>query len=596
MNLEGIKETWFVDFEYQSTEGERPIVNCMVAHELRTGRTLRCFSKELAGHRVPPFNCGGNSLVVAYFASAEMGCFLSLGWPFPVHLLDLYVEYRRMRNGTLGPGESPSLVAALAWLGLQRFIPAQKDEMRELSLRGGFYTVEEQEQLLDYCQADVMALKPFLKKLLPDISEKSALLDGNYIKAVALMEHTGVPLDTNLYGLLKRHWKTMKLKLVKQVDKETDFYDGFSFRRERFSQWLTQRNISWPLLPTGTLQLDKEAWKRMTKLYPQLTQHAQLRETLSALKELKLPMGSDGRNRCLLSPFKSKTGRNQPSTTRFIFGLPAWLRSLIKPPEGYAVAYLDYRQQEFAIAAALSGDKNMIRAYRSGDPYLEFARMAGAVPPGATPETHPQERKLYKLCALAVQYEMGPAALASSLGKSTAHARKLLQDYRKAFAEFVRFKEDYALSVNVTGTASTRTGWRMQVNPLTKGTTVRNFPIQAAGAEMLRLACYELTRQGITLCCPIHDAILIMARVEDIENEVAKAQDTMEAASRVITGGLTITIDQHIVCYPDRYMNEDRGRGVFECVMEILAELEETAPQQLETALATALPFTNRSI
>ncbi|SVB39954.1 uncharacterized protein METZ01_LOCUS192808, partial [marine metagenome] len=295
----------------------------MVAHELRTGRTLRCFSKELAGHRVPPFNCGGNSLVVAYFASAEMGCFLSLGWPFPVHLLDLYVEYRRMRNGTLGPGESTSLVAALAWLGLQRFIPAQKDEMRELSLRGGFYTVEEQEQLLDYCQADVMALKPFLKKLLPDISGGPALLDGNYIKAVALMEHTGVPLDTNLYGLLKRHWKTMKLKLVKRVDKETGFYDGFSFRRERFSQWLTQENISWPLLPSGTLQLDKEAWKRMTKLYPQLTQHAQLRETLSALKELKLPMGSDGRNRCLLSPFKSKTGRNQPSTTRFIFGLPA---------------------------------------------------------------------------------------------------------------------------------------------------------------------------------------------------------------------------------------------------------------------------------
>ena len=130
MNLEGIKETWFVDFEYQSTEGERPIVNCMVAHELRTGQTLRCFAKELAEHRVPPFNCGGNSLVVAYFASAEMGCFLSLGWPFPVHLLDLYVEYRRMRNGTLGPGESPSLVAALAWLGLQRFIPPQKEEMR----------------------------------------------------------------------------------------------------------------------------------------------------------------------------------------------------------------------------------------------------------------------------------------------------------------------------------------------------------------------------------------------------------------------------------------------------------------------------------
>ena len=40
----------------------------------------------------------------------------------------------------------------------------------------------------------------------------------------------------------------------------------------------------------------------------------------------------------------------------------------------------DFSQQEFAIAAALSGDEKMQAAYRSGDPYLSFARQAGAVP------------------------------------------------------------------------------------------------------------------------------------------------------------------------------------------------------------------------
>lgn len=596
MNLDGYQEIWFIDFEYQAEDGERPVVNCMVAHELRTGQTLRYFTEELRGCRVPPFNTGPDSLVVAFFASAEMGCFLALGWAFPLHLLDLYVECRRLRNGTLGTRESSSLIGALAWLGLQHFIPPQKEEMRELSLRGGPYTGNEQRQLLDYCQADVMALKPLFKKLLPNISKQAALLDGNYMKAVAFMEHTGVPLDTNLYGLLKTHWNAVRLKLVQKVDKETGFYDGFSFRRERFGQWLAQRNISWPLLPTGTLQLDKEAWKKMTKLYPELTAHAQLRETLSALRDLKLPMGRDGCNRCLLSPFRSKTGRNQPSTNRFIFGLPAWLRGLIKPPKGHAIAYLDYRQQEFAIAAALSGDVNMIKAYQSGDPYLAFARMAGAVPSGATRETHPKERKLYKLCALAVQYEMGAASLGASLGKSTVHARTLLHNYRKTFAGFARFKEDYALTVNVTGVASTRTGWKMQVGTGAKGTTVRNFPIQAAGAEILRLACYELTRQGITLCCPIHDAVLIMTTVEDIEPVVARASAIMEAASRIITGDLTITIDRYIVRYPDRYMDEDRGRDMFGHLLGILAEMEKTTPSQLEANLATAPPFTNIDI
>ena len=45
-----------------------------------------------------------------------------------------------------------------------------------------------------------------------------------------------------------------------------------------------------------------------------------------------------------------------------------------------AVAYVDREQQEFAIAASLSGDAAMQAAYLTGDPYLAFAKQAGAVP------------------------------------------------------------------------------------------------------------------------------------------------------------------------------------------------------------------------
>ena len=65
-----------------------------------------------------------------------------------------------------------------------------------------------------------------------------------------------------------------------------------------------------------------------------------------------------------------------------------WVRGLIRPGPGTALAYVDYEQQEFGIAAALSGDPAMMDAYRSGDPYLAFARQAGAVPAEATKQTH----------------------------------------------------------------------------------------------------------------------------------------------------------------------------------------------------------------
>ena len=71
------------------------------------------------------------------------------------------------------------------------------------------------------------------------------------------------------------------------------------------------------------------------------------------------------------------------------------------------MVYIDWSQQEFGIAAALSGDKLMKEAYASGDPYLTFAKQAKAVPNDATKESHPEERDQYKGCTLAVQYGMG---------------------------------------------------------------------------------------------------------------------------------------------------------------------------------------------
>ena len=129
------------------------------------------------------------------------------------------------------------------------------------------------------------------------------------------------------------------------------------------------------------LATDDDTFKMMARRFPdQLGPIRELRYTLSQLRLNDLAVGSDGRNRCLLSAFQAKTGRNQPSTSRYIFGPSCWLRSLIRPSPGRSVRHVDWSQQEFAIAAALSGDQSMMAAYLAADPYLEFAKQAGAVP------------------------------------------------------------------------------------------------------------------------------------------------------------------------------------------------------------------------
>ena len=99
-----------------------------------------------------------------------------------------------------------------------------------------------------------------------------------------------------------------------------------------------------------------------------------MRVTLANMRLSDLPVGSDSRNRCSLAPFRSITGRNQPSTSNFIFGPAKCLRGLIRPEEGCGLAYIDFISQEIAIAAGLSGDGLMARHYGRATPTLVLRR------------------------------------------------------------------------------------------------------------------------------------------------------------------------------------------------------------------------------
>src|SRR5262249_31111674 len=159
-------------------------------------------------------------------------------------------------------------------------------------------------------------------------------------------------------------WEGIKVGLVARIDADYGVYEGQSFREDRFAAYLAREGIPWPRLDTGRLDLKDDSFREMARAYPQ--QIGPLRELRHALSQLRLndlAVGPDGRNRCLLSAFGARTGRNQPSNSKYIFGPSAWLRGLIRPREGRAVAYIDWEQQEFGIAAALSGDKAMRAAY-----------------------------------------------------------------------------------------------------------------------------------------------------------------------------------------------------------------------------------------
>jgi hypothetical protein len=158
--LEPFREVWSVDFEFTIRDGERPEPICMVARELGSGVALRLGPDELAGLRAAPFPTDAGVVMVAYFASAELSCFLALGWPFPANVLDPYVEFSNRTNGLPCP-YGRGLLGALAYYGLPSIECVEKEEMRQLAMRGGPFTASEVEALIRYCESDVGGAKRY---------------------------------------------------------------------------------------------------------------------------------------------------------------------------------------------------------------------------------------------------------------------------------------------------------------------------------------------------------------------------------------------------------------------------------------------------
>jgi DNA polymerase I-like protein with 3'-5' exonuclease and polymerase domains len=217
-------------------------------------------------------------------------------------------------------------------------------------------------------------------------------------------------------------------------------------------------------------------------------------------------------------------------------------------------------------------------AYQSGDPYLALAKQVGAVPADATKQSHEAVREQYKQAVLGTQYGLEAEGLARKLGIQPIAARHILEGYRRTFSVFRKWSDGAVERAMLTGELSTVFGWHVHPAPDRKNPrkppnerSLRNFPMQANGAEMMRLACIRGTEIGIKICAPVHDAVLIEAPLDRLDDDVTRMQEVMAQASRAVLNGFTIGSDAKIVRYPERYMDK-RGEKMWDVVNRVVKE------------------------
>jgi len=112
-------------------------------------------------------------------------------------------------------------------------------------------------------------------------------------------------------------------------------------------------------------------------------------------------------------------------------------------------------------------------------------------------------------------------------------------------------------------------GWRMIVDESANERSLQNFPMQSNGAEMLRLACCLATENGIKVCCPVHDALLVEAEEENIDEVVQNTIHWMNTASKDLLDGFVLRTEVETVIHPIHFQPA-KGKDIWNRIQGFL--------------------------
>jgi DNA polymerase I-like protein with 3'-5' exonuclease and polymerase domains len=181
-------------------------------------------------------------------------------------------------------------------------------------------------------------------------------------------------------------------------------------------------------------------------------------------------------------------------------------------------------------------------------------------------------RAMFKTVVLGIQYGLGPRSLAIRTGVSLSEACEILARLRAQFHVFESYAQSVVDHAGLHLEIGTPFGWYMKCPSGINPRTVRNFPIQSAGAEILHVASVLAERRGIPIVAPIHDAFVAEAEV-GLEEEASLALDrVMRDASRVVLRGYELPTDSQII-RPGEHYYDERGESMWTTVSELLAKL-----------------------
>lgn len=223
------------------------------------------------------------------------------------------------------------------------------------------------------------------------------------------------------------------------------------------------------------------------------------------------------------------------------------IRKAFVPADGdHLLLSADYSQVELRLMAHLSGDRNLLEAFRNGeDIHSATAALLFGVP---IAEVTPDQRRKAKTANFGIIYGISAFGLSQRLTIPRTEAKEIIDGYFRSYPGVRQYMERVIDQAREQGWVSTIFGRKRHLPDIRSGNaTVRglaernaiNAPIQGSAADIMKIAMIraweELRRRGLRsrIILQVHDELVIDMYKPEQEQVIAVVVDAMEHAAKL---------------------------------------------------------------
>jgi DNA polymerase I-like protein with 3'-5' exonuclease and polymerase domains len=167
---------------------------------------------------------------------------------------------------------------------------------------------------------------------------------------------------------------------------------------------------------------------------------------------------------------------------------------------------------------------------------------------------------------------MGVASLARGINRHPLIGAEIIDRYKRTYPRFWKWRTEMVESAMLDRRIESVFGWTLRISTSPNPRALLNFPMQAGGADMLRLATMRLCDAGLVPSMLVHDAILLEA---DSLEQVEHAKEIMRTAGRDTCNGLDIGANVGQLLQGGARFRDKRPDAVkmWNTIMGVLAEV-----------------------